>query len=227
MFWLFKKTFFASCECFHPDEQTQFFFSFLIIATACQTFLQHISCLKLKTNCVSSSIWCCPDFLALEMLQHVFACCPFLLPVDNHAVLCSLKLMAFTHVGCVFPATVTPLVPSRLTAMRWASVAASLVSPDPNVTAVLEDFLTSRRVAAHVSITSQATNRRFLQRVNSVWTHKWCLSTSWENKAHKCCISFIHTAVSVGSALFPRDVLKVVATSKPKSSICVYIFSNT
>lgn len=28
MFWLFKKTVFAGCESFHPDEQTQFFFFF-------------------------------------------------------------------------------------------------------------------------------------------------------------------------------------------------------
>lgn len=157
---------------------------FKIIATDCQTFLQCISCLKKKeekklylTKHLVLFWLPCP-----ELLQQVFTWCPFLLPVHNHSVLCSLKLMALTPVGCVFPATVTRLVPSHLTAMRQASVAASLVSPDPNVTAVLEDFSTSRRAAAHVSITSQATNRRFLQRVNSVWTHKWCLSTSWENK---------------------------------------------
>lgn len=150
---------------------TQFFCcSFLIIATACQTFLQRISCFNYLIKHLLTSL-------------HVFACRRFLLPVDNHAVLCSLKLTALTHVVCVFPATVTRLVPSRLTAMRQANVAASLVSPGPNVTAVLEDFSTSRRAAAHVSITSQATNRRFLQRVNSVWTHKWCFSTSWENKS--------------------------------------------
>lgn len=117
----------------------------------------------ISKNCISiSSIWCCFDFLALHLLQHVFACHLYVLPVDNHAVLCSLKPMALAHVGCAFPATVTRLVPSRLTAMRRASVAASLVLLDQNVTAVLEGFSTSRRAAAHVSITSQATNRRFL-----------------------------------------------------------------
>lgn len=74
--------------------------------------------------------------------------------------------MALARMGCVFPATVTRLVPSHLTAMKRASAAASRVSPDPNVTAVLEDFSTSRRADAHVSITSQTTNKWFLQRVN-------------------------------------------------------------
>lgn len=47
-FWLLKKI----------------FIYFLITTTACQTFLQCLSWLMLKTNCVPSSIWCCSDFLA-------------------------------------------------------------------------------------------------------------------------------------------------------------------
>lgn len=45
VFWLFKKI----------------FIFFLVTRTA---FLQCLSCLMLKTNCVPSSIWCCSDFLA-------------------------------------------------------------------------------------------------------------------------------------------------------------------
>lgn len=49
-FWLLKKIF--------------IFFIFLITTTAYQTFLQCLSWVMLKTNCVPSSIWCCSDFLA-------------------------------------------------------------------------------------------------------------------------------------------------------------------
>lgn len=154
MFWLFKETVFAGCKCFHPDVLTQVlgFFCFLNNNNRLSNLSALYLLFKVEENLYLTKhlgLFCRP---CLELLQHVFTCRLFLLPVHNHAVLCRLKLMALTHVGCVFPATVTRLVPSRLTAMRQASVAASLVSPDPNVTAVLEDFSTSRRAAAHVSI---------------------------------------------------------------------------
>lgn len=177
----------------------------LIITTVCQTLM--FSFFEVKVfYLVSSNSWCCSNFLAL--LQHGFAHPIPTHPVHKHAVLClcRLKLTALIHAGCVFRATATPLVPSLLTAMRWASVDASQVWADPNVTAAPEDFSTSRRVAAHVSITSQLV--KFKKHLSAIFPLLTVQCLLW-------------------SAPFPRVMLKVVATSKPRANICVYIFSNT
>lgn len=60
------------------------------------------------------------------------------------------RLMAFSPLESVSPATVTPLGPSPLTVTSRASAGASLVSLGPSVTDALQDTSTSRRVAAHV-----------------------------------------------------------------------------
>lgn len=62
--------------------------------------------------------------------------------------------MASPQVECVSRVTVTRLVLSHLTVMKMVSVGVSQASADPNVTVAHEDFSTSRRAAAHVSIDS-------------------------------------------------------------------------